>query len=64
LLPRAADELKTLFVASGGMAEDLIHDIPTVQERVDRIMADHHPAAGAVSGGGLRERFRPQLGTC
>lgn len=40
LLPRAADELKTLFVASGGMAEDLIHDIPTVQERVDRIMAE------------------------
>ena len=40
MLPRAADELKTLFVASGGMAEDLIHDIPTVQERVDRIMAE------------------------
>ena len=69
LLPRAADELKIPFVASGGMADgrsllvgvypkimlegemdigawscglvaELIHEIPTCKELIDRIMAE------------------------
>jgi NADH:quinone reductase (non-electrogenic) len=49
LLPRAADELKIPFVASGGMvdARSLVAalamgaaGIPTVAELIDRIMAD------------------------
>ena len=46
LLPRAAEELKIPFVASGGMAEGrslaaaLINDIPTCKELIDRIMRE------------------------
>ena len=35
---------------SCGMVAGLIHDVPTVKELIDRIMAeadDHHPAAPA-----------------
>ena len=46
LLPRAAEELKIPFVASGGMADGrslaaaLINDIPTCKELIDRIMRE------------------------
>ena len=46
LRPRAAEELKIPFVASGGMADGrsfaaaLINDIPTCKELFDRIMRE------------------------
>ncbi len=40
LLPRAAEELKIPFVASGSIVAGLIHDIPTVKELIDRTMRE------------------------
>ena len=59
LLPRAAEELKIPFVASGGMADGrslaaaLINDIPTCKGLIDRIMREAEAIIRSRLGGML-----------